>query len=138
MIQGAAGQSEVLTSTLFSTYNLTSAQYGYSSCNDAGAAPMGVTDSLLSEAQLAGIQGAVSQQYVRSPSHSICLWSCCAVNSVWFNVPISSASSFDVVNNCSVLQLNVPNGYGTTIYTGPVPLKPDGCTVGLCCYFVIE
>jgi len=39
------------------------------------------------------------------------------------------ASNFQVVGNCSVLQLTANGGHGTTIYTGPVPLAPNGCTV---------
>ena len=53
----------------------------------------------------------------------------CAVDAIWFGGSIGAASNFQVVGNCSAMQLTANGGHGTTIYTGPVPLAPNGCTV---------
>ena len=50
----------------------------------------------------------------------------CAVDGIWFGGGPGLASNFQVVGNCSVLQLTANGGHGTTIYTGPVPLAPNG------------
>ena len=53
----------------------------------------------------------------------------CAVDAVWFGGGVGPALNFQVVGNCSVLQLTSNGGHGTTVYTGPVPLAPSGCNV---------
>lgn len=59
-----------------------------------------------------------------------------AVDAIWFGGSIGAADNFQVVGNCSALQLTANGGHGTTIYTGPVPLAPNGCTVRPSLYFL--
>lgn len=52
-----------------------------------------------------------------------------AVDARWFGGTYGAASNFQIVSNCSVLQLTSNGGHGTTFYTGSVPDAPNGCTV---------
>ena len=89
------------------------------------SAPLQPARSLVSTLSAAEVQLA---------SHALSLHplSCalvCAVDAVWFGGGVGPALNFQVVGNCSVLQLTSNGGHGTTVYTGPVPLAPNGCNV---------
>lgn len=51
------------------------------------------------------------------------------MNAIWFGGQTGPALNFQIVGNCSALQLTSNGGHGTTFYTGPVPLAPRGCDV---------
>jgi len=113
--QVAYAQSQPMTSTLYQTYNITAAQVGFGQCNES--APVVLTTPgkfTLTGAPLTQLTDAQAQATI--------------VDGIWFGGGMGLASNFQVVGNCSVLQLTANGGHGTTIYTGPVPLAPNGCT----------
>jgi hypothetical protein len=113
--QVASAQSQPMTSSLYQTYNATAAQVGFGQCNESSPVVLTTPGKFT-------LQGEPLTQITDAQAQAT------TVDGIWFGGGVGLASNFQVVGNCSVLQLTANGGHGTTIFIGPVPLAPNGCT----------